>query len=229
MAAASRRQKQQPPELRSRRRAGQAALLLALVLLTYSNSLSGGFEGDSGPLVTQDPRVQQASRANLGLVFSQQYWYPTADSGLYRPLVTLSWMFNYVVLGNQDRAGGYHAINLALHAANVLLAWLLVLEIWKIRSAAFFTAAIFALHPVNSEAVTNVAGRADLMAALGHELDPAGCAAASLSTATPNRDCPIVATHICVAHSRLVALLAETGRAEDAERHRTSTLRNYGC
>ena len=166
MSVASRRQKHHPPKVRSRR-VGQAALLLALALVTYSNSFSGGFEGDSGPLVTEDPRVQQVSRANLGLVFTQQYWHPTADSGLYRPLVTLSWMFNYVVLGNHDRAAGYHAINLAFHAGNVLLAWLLVLEIWKLPSAAFFTAAIFALHPVNSEAVTNVAGRADLMAALG--------------------------------------------------------------
>ena len=151
----------------ARRRVGQAAFLLALVLVTYSNSFSGGFEGDSGPIVTQDPRVQQVSRANLGLVFSQQYWYPTADSGVYRPMVTLSWMFNYVLLGNRDRASGYHAVNLMLHLSNVLLAWLLALEVWKKPMAAFFTAAIFALHPVNSEAVTNVAGRADLMAALG--------------------------------------------------------------
>src|SRR5262245_46303402 len=137
MAAASRRREQQPPR-GSRRRVGQAALLLALVLVTYSNSFSGGFEGDSGPIVTQDPRVQQASRANLGLVFSQQYWYPTADSGVYRPLVTLSWMFNYVLLGNQDRASGYHAINLTLHMANVLLAWLLALAVWKEPMPAFF-------------------------------------------------------------------------------------------
>lgn len=166
-AAGPRRQKPQPQGLRSQRRAGQAALLLALVLVTYSNSCSGGFEGDSGPIVAQDPRVQQVSRANLVLVFSQQYWYPTADSGLYRPMVTLSWMFNYVLLGNRDRASGYHVVNLTLHLSNVLLAWLIALEVWKKPVAAFFTAAIFALHPINSEAVTNVAGRADLMAALG--------------------------------------------------------------
>src|SRR5262249_3033965 len=112
-------------------------------------------------------RVQQITRANLALIFTQQYWYPTADSGVYRPLVTLSWMLNYALLGNGKRAAGYHVVNLALHLANVILAWLLALEIWKKSLAAFFTAAIFALHPVNSEAVTNVAGRADLMAALG--------------------------------------------------------------
>lgn len=153
--------------MRHSARAGPAGLLLALVLVTYSNSFSGGFEGDSGPLVTQDPRIQQATRANFGQIFTQQYWYPTADSGVYRPLVTLSWMFNYVLLGNREHATGYHAVNLMLHMANVILAWLLALEIWKKPLAAFFTAAIFALHPVNSESVANVAGRADLMAGLG--------------------------------------------------------------
>lgn len=142
-------------------------MLLALVLAAYSNSFSGVLEGDSGPLVTQDKRVQQATRANFELILSQQYWYPTADSGVYRPSVTLSWMFNYVLLGNGEHASGYHAVNLALHMANVILAWLLALEIWKKPLAAFFTAAIFALHPVNSESVANVAGRADLMAGLG--------------------------------------------------------------
>ena len=146
---------------------GPAAFLLVLVLVVYSNSFSGVWVGDSGAIVTQDPRVQQVTPANLGLVFSQQYWYPTADSGVYRPFVTLSWMFNYALLGNGERASGYHAVNLTLHLANVILAWLLALEVWKSPLAAFFTAAIFALHPVNSEAVTNVAGRADLMAALG--------------------------------------------------------------
>ena len=167
MAAASRRRKQQLFALGPQRRVAPAALLLSFVLVAYSNSFSGVLEGDSGPIVTQDPRVQRITRANLGLVFSQQYLYPTADSGLYRPLVTLSWMFNYVLLGNGERATGYHAVNLTLHLANVILAWLLALEIWKKPLAAFFTAAIFALHPVNSEAVTNVAGRADLMAGLG--------------------------------------------------------------
>jgi len=142
-------------------------LLAVITLATYANSFSGTFEGDSGPLVTLDSRVSRVDAHNLRLIFGQEYWYPLMHAGLYRPIVTLSWMFNYAVLGNGDNAAGYHAVNLALHLANVLLAWLLALRLWKAPLPAFVTAAIFAVHPVNTEAVTNIAGRADLMAALG--------------------------------------------------------------
>src|SRR5262252_9156909 len=124
-------------------RAGVLLVLLTAVLITYSNSFSGTFEGDSGALVTQDPRVQHASASNFGLIFTQQYWYPTADSSVYRPLVTLSWMLNYICIGNGERAVGYHAINLALHLANVVLAWFVALAIWNDALPAFFTTAIF--------------------------------------------------------------------------------------
>src|SRR5260370_15461267 len=146
---------------------GAALLLLTLVLVTYANSFAGAFLGDSGALILEDPRVHEVSRDNLDLILKQQYWYPTADSGIYRPLVTLSFLFNYAVLGNAGYSAGYHWVNLGLHAANVILVWLLALTVWKRPLAAFFTAAIFAVHPVNVEAVTNIAGRADLMAGSG--------------------------------------------------------------
>ena len=142
-------------------------ILVAWVVATYSNSFSGGLEGDAGELIRQDPRVHAATLENVRQCFTQNYWYPTADSALYRPLVTLTFLFNYALRGNQDAAAGYHVFNLGLHLANVILAWLLAMSIWRKPLPAFFTAALFALHPVNVEAVTNVAGRADLMAALG--------------------------------------------------------------
>ncbi len=150
-----------------RLRAGAALLLLALVFVTYANSFAGEFLADSGAVVLEDPRVHEVSRDNLDLIFRQQYWYPTADSGVYRPLVTLSFLFNYAILGNAGRPAGYHWVNLVLHAANVMLVWLLALTVWKRPLPAFFTAAIFAAHPVNVESVTNIAGRADLMAGMG--------------------------------------------------------------
>src|SRR5439155_12058475 len=135
-----------------------ALLLLGLVLATYANSFDGAFLGDSGAIILEDPRIREVNPDNLALIFRQQYWYPTADSGVYRPLVTLSFLLNYAVLGNVGRPAGYHWVNLGLHAANVMLVWLLALTIWKRPLPAFFTGAIFAAHPVNVEAVTNIAG-----------------------------------------------------------------------
>src|SRR5262249_10204542 len=92
-------------------------------------------------------------------------------SGLYRPVTTLSYLFNYAILGNADRPLGYHVVNLALHIANVLLLFALLRQFlisnsqFQIEWAAFFAAALWAVHPLSTEAVTNIVGRSDLFAA----------------------------------------------------------------
>jgi hypothetical protein len=57
-------------------------------------------------------------------------------------------------------------VNLALHLLNALLVYRLALDIGMPLMSAFWSAAFFATHPVATEAVTNLVGRADLLAAL---------------------------------------------------------------
>ena len=88
-------------------------------------------------------------------------------SGRALPAVTtLTYLFNYAVLGNAHNPTGYHWINLLLHWINASLVYLLALELLPWPWLAFFTAALFAAHPVNVESVTNIVGRADLLAGL---------------------------------------------------------------
>ena len=82
-----------------------------------------------------------------------------ADDPLY--------LFNYAVAGAHDRPAGYHWFNLLLHAINVLLVARLVLRLTGHSTAAVAAASIWAVVPLSSEAVTNIVGRADLMAAFG--------------------------------------------------------------
>ena len=143
-----------------------AAALCLLVLAVYANGFANGFAGDSRGLILADTRVHDASAENLGLIFTHTYWWPYGESGLYRPFTTLSYLFNYAILGNGESAAGYHAVNLLLHCANVLLVFVLARrftgQIWH----AVFVAAVWAVHPVLTESVTNLAGRPDLLAAL---------------------------------------------------------------
>ena len=149
---------------------------LALVLLTvaaYSNSFTAGFPLDNKGLILEDARVHEATAANVALIFQHTYWWPHGESGLYRPVTTLSYLLNYAVLGNGDRPAGYHAINLLLHIVNVLLAYALIrrlqdpgpAEAGHYRIVAFAAAALWAVLPLSTEAVTNIVGRADLLAA----------------------------------------------------------------
>jgi protein O-mannosyl-transferase len=142
-----------------------AAALCAIALLAYSNSFQAGFTLDNNLLLLQDPRIREASGKNIGLIFQHTYWWPHGESYLYRPFSTLSYLFNYDVLNNADRAPGYHWINFLLHAMNVLLAYSLAHRLIRRFWPAFFVAAVWAVHPVLTESVTNIVGRPDLLAA----------------------------------------------------------------
>jgi tetratricopeptide (TPR) repeat protein len=141
-----------------------AVLALGLfTLLAFSNSFSTGFALDNQMLLLGDTRIQTATAPNIALIFQHTYWWPNGESGLYRPLTTLSYLLNYAVLGNGASPAGYHWNNFFLHAANVLLVFTLLQRLASLRTA-FFVALLWAVHPVLTESVTNIVGRADLLA-----------------------------------------------------------------
>src|SRR5260370_6523825 len=140
--------------------------LCRLTLAVYSNSFGAGFAMDNRGLILQDARIRAATAENLDLIFGHTYWWPYGESGLFRPLTTLSYLFNYATLGNGENAAGYHWINLLLHAVNVLLVYALGVRLAGWRPAAW-TTALWAVHPVLTESVTNIVGRADLLAGIG--------------------------------------------------------------
>ena len=142
-------------------------ILGAIILFTFANSLHNtGFALDNKFIILEDPRLREAKRENLALIFTQDYWWPKAVSGLYRPLTTTTYLFNYALLGNRDNATGYHWVNFLLHWAVAVLVYFFILVLMEKLWPAFFTAAIFAVHPIVTESVTNIIGRADLLAAL---------------------------------------------------------------
>ena len=141
------------------------AALCGIALLAYANSFSTGFALDPTELVLQDPRIRAVTAENLALILKQEYLWLNYSSGLYRPVTTASFLLNYAVLGNGESPAGYHWVNFLLHVVNVWLVFALAHRLFRARSAAFIAAAVWAVHPVTTEAVTNIGGRADLLAA----------------------------------------------------------------
>ena len=148
------------------RRGHALAILAGLILAAYANSFQTGFPFDNKEVILNDQRVQAVNAGNLGLIFHQSYWGGQGETGLYRPVSTLSFLFNYAILGNAGRPLGYHLINYLLHVANAYLVYLLAVLLLESFWQALFTAALWALHPVLTESVTNIIGRADEFAAL---------------------------------------------------------------
>jgi hypothetical protein len=138
--------------------------ILAVTFCAYSNSLHAPFLMDSNQVVLGDPRIHVVASGNLIRILSEPY---TPLTGLYRPLTTLSYLFNYAVLGNGAGQTGYHWFNLILHGLNAALVYALALSVFEQLPLAVLMTAIWSLHPVQIEAVTNIVGRADMLAAFG--------------------------------------------------------------
>jgi tetratricopeptide (TPR) repeat protein len=136
-------------------------ILTILVILLNLNTLGNGFTLDDRVVIQEDPRI--ASLSNIGDIMSGGYRL-SAENSLYRPLTTLSFALNRAVLGSEPL--GFHAVNLLLHLLAVLLVFRLGREVLHSDGASFYAALLFAAHPVHVEAVANVVGRAEIMAAV---------------------------------------------------------------
>jgi|GEM_PF-5700304 len=121
-----------------------------------------------------------------GTIFSSHYWHcQSAFYDLfYRPLVTFTYYLNFQALGFSEmpKPGTpeydqlklmFHGTNWLIHFATVLLVFTVGLMLLRRHGrlsiavclvVAFIAAAIFAVHPAQTESVTNIVGRADLLA-----------------------------------------------------------------
>jgi len=163
---AAKRSPTPPPVPRPRHALFLAALWIA-ALVAYSNSFHARLAFDSQRVILADSRIQADTPDNVHQIWTGDYYNGTGSGALYRPLTTLTYLWNYVDLGNGPDASGYHAVNFVLHAFNITLVYLLALAIFGEAWPAFAMAVLWALHPILTESVTNVVGRADLLAAFG--------------------------------------------------------------
>jgi protein O-mannosyl-transferase len=95
-------------------------------------------------------------------IFSSPYNFLYGmPSGLYRPLTTFSLALNVWMADlNPD---GFHLVNRILHVLTCLgIFWILRHLLTHVRAAAF-TALLFAVHPVQTEAITYIDGRSDAL------------------------------------------------------------------
>ena len=144
------------------------ALIIVLAVLAYANAIRNGFVLDDIPIIVENPVVQ--SVGNVGTIFTTNYWSrggtnTVGDPTLYRPLTVLTYAIDYAVWGSGN-AGGFHATNILLHVVATVVLFLVGLNVLGRSVAAVAAAAIFAVHPIHTEAVTGVIGRAEVLATL---------------------------------------------------------------
>lgn len=132
---------------------------MVLIALVYGISVGHDFVFDDTSLVVENDLVElPLSRAHELLT--------GANAGIsYRPLRIFSYMVDYRIAGGRNPAV-FHASNLVVHGLATLMLYALATLVVGSSAGALAAAALFAVHPLGSEAVVYVAGRRDLLCAL---------------------------------------------------------------
>jgi len=118
--------------------------LCVLVLVVYAPAFQFGFYGDDWIF------FDLAGRLNLN-EYLGKYFDPHAQTAWYRPVQGVLWRIGYATFGHNPL--GYHAVNIFLHLANVLLLFALVKRETKNERVGFVAALIFATLPTAALAV----------------------------------------------------------------------------
>ena len=142
------------------------ALLTALAAAAWANSLSAPFIFDDRPAILGNPHIRQLWPLSRALSAP-----PRSILG-GRPVPGLTLAINYA-LGELD-VRGYHAFNLALHVLSALILLGIVRRtlarsarlVSAARPLALVTAAIWLVHPLQTDAVTYVTQRTELLMGL---------------------------------------------------------------
>jgi tetratricopeptide (TPR) repeat protein len=153
----------------SRKRATRLILLATLVtVLVFLPSLTATFVYDDLALIARNPYAQ--SLAYLSRGFRTHLWdvfeYGSMGIGLryYRPVVTTSYILNWVVSGGAPWA--FHLVNVLSHGAATFLAARIATRWTGDARLGFLAAVTFGIHPSRTESVIWVSGRTDVLMAL---------------------------------------------------------------
>ncbi|MBP7056306.1 MAG: tetratricopeptide repeat protein, partial [Candidatus Omnitrophica bacterium] len=82
----------------------------------------------------------------------------------YRPIQMITYMIDYSLWGKDPF--GFHLTSVLLHIAVALALYRLLNMFFGDRRVSFFAALLFVVHPIHTEAVSYIAGRADMLVAL---------------------------------------------------------------
>lgn len=139
-----------------------------LVIIVYFPTFTGSFILDDRPLIENNSYITEAH--SIVSYLSQEDGI-TDDldkhnyhTGYYRPLVNLTYWMDYSLWGMN--ACGFRITNLVLHLLCCMVLFILLVMLAHNRWVAFLTVAVFAIHPVNTESVSWIISRNNILVTL---------------------------------------------------------------
>lgn len=136
-------------------------LLLVLATIALYNPLTRApfLNLDDAAHVTNNPHVR------AGLTWKTVVWaFETSEASDWHPITWLSHALDCQLFGLNP--AGPHTINVLLHAANVVLLFLILESATSLAWRSLVVAALFALHPINVESVAWISERKNVLSML---------------------------------------------------------------
>ncbi|XP_023836979.1 protein O-mannosyl-transferase TMTC4 isoform X1 [Salvelinus sp. IW2-2015] len=162
-----------------------AKIAVALVaLLCFINSYDGDFVFDDSEAIVNNKDLIPSTPLNN--IWRNDFWGSKLSSNnshkSYRPLTVLTFRLNYLMAGGLHPVG-FHVLNIGLHS----LISALMIDMFSVLigglaydgngnrlnhapKASLLAGLLFAAHPVHTESVAGIVGRADLLCALFFQL-----------------------------------------------------------
>ena len=143
----------------------QKPILLGALLVLVTLLLYGPVTHHEFLLFDDSQYVTRNSHVSTGLNLGNVVWaFTTFHEANWHPLTWISHMADCQLFSLSS--GPHHFVNVALHAVNVLLLFLLLQRATGAVWRSFLVAALFAVHPLNVETVAWVAQRKSLLCTL---------------------------------------------------------------
>lgn len=151
-------------------------LFIGIIFLSYSNSLQAEWQLDDLPNILHNSQLHVTEFSPQQLLNTFQA-HPNSPEKIYRPLPCLTFGLNWYI--GQDNVFGYHVVNIFIH---ILTAWFLFLTLHLLLKihykndknvsphfflcSALLGALLWALAPIQTQAVTYIVQRMAAMAAM---------------------------------------------------------------
>lgn len=135
-------------------------LIIITGFIVYFNSFSNQFVWDDEFLIKKNFLIKGWGYAKN--IFSTHLFYGCGQPGyFYRPIQSLTLLADYSIW--HLNPFGYHLTNTLLHIFNAILVYFLTNKLFATNKIAIFAGLLFVVHPIYTEAVTYISGRADVL------------------------------------------------------------------
>jgi tetratricopeptide (TPR) repeat protein len=144
------------------------AIISLVVTLVYFPAFTGKFILDDNSLIKNNPYIRELRPITSYLAqedgITDRRDAGSYHTGYYRPLINVTYWLDYKLWGMT--ASGFRTTNLILHLLSCLLLFKVLTSLVDDRHACLFATVLFALHPVNTESVSWIVSRNNILVTL---------------------------------------------------------------